>query len=101
MLSKIKGLRVVARTSSFAFKGKSDDIATIGAKLNVATLLEGSVRKSGNRVRISVQLVRVADSAHLWSETYNRTLDDIFAVQDDIAHSVAQELRAAGSRPTP
>ncbi len=94
VLAKIKGLRVVARTSSFAFKGKSDDIATIGAKLNVATLLEGSVRKSGNRVRISVQLVKVADSAHLWSETYDRTLDDIFAVQDDIAQAVVQELRA-------
>ena len=94
VLAKIKGLRVVARTSSFAFKGKSDDIATIGAKLNVATLLEGSVRKSGNRVRISVQLVKVADSAHLWSETYDRTLDDIFAVQDDIAQAVVQQLRA-------
>ncbi len=94
VLSKIKGLRVVARTSSFAFKGKSDDIATIGARLNVATLLEGSVRKSGNRVRISVQLVKVADSAHLWSETYDRTLDDIFAVQDDIAQAVVTELRA-------
>ena len=93
VLAKIKGLRVVARTSSFAFKGKSDDIATIGAKLNVATLLEGSVRKSGNRVRISVQLVKVADSAHLWSETYDRTLDDIFAVQDDIAQAVVQALR--------
>ena len=95
VLAKIKGLRVVARTSSFAFKGKSDDIATIGQKLNVATLLEGSVRKSGNRVRISVQLVKVADSAHLWSETYDRTLDDIFAVQDDIAQAVVQQLRVA------
>ena len=95
VLAKIKGLRVVARTSSFAFKGKSDDIATIGAKLNVATLVEGSVRKSGNRVRVSVQLVKVADSAHLWSETYDRTLGDIFAVQDDIAQSVVTELRSA------
>ena len=94
VLAKIKGLRVVARTSSFAFKGKSDDVATIGAKLNVATLLEGSVRKSGNRARIAVQLVQVADSAHLWSESYDRTLDDIFAVQDDIAQAVVQELRA-------
>ena len=62
--------------------------------MSVATLLEGSVRKSGNRVRIAVQLVKVADSAHLWSETYDRTLDDIFAVQDDIAQAVVQELRA-------
>ena len=95
VLAKIKGLRVIARTSSFAFKGKSDDVATIGAKLNVATLLEGSVRKSGNRVRIGVQLVQVSDSAHLWSETYDRTLDDIFAVQDEIAQAVVTELRAA------
>ncbi len=101
VLAKIKSLRVVARTSSFAFKGKSDDVATIGAKLNVATLLEGSVRKSGNRARISVQLVRVSDSAHLWSETYDRTLDDIFAVQDDIAQAVVTELRSAlmGGKP--
>ena len=95
VLAKINGLRVVARTSSFSFKGKSDDVATIGAKLNVAILLEGSVRKSGNRVRIAVQLVQVADSAHLWSETYDRTLDDIFAVQDDIAQAVVTKLRAA------
>ena len=93
VLAKIKGLRVVARTSSFQFKGTKDDIATIGAKLDVATVLEGSVRKAGPRVRISVQLVRVADSSHLWSESYDRTLDDIFAVQDDIARSVVKELR--------
>jgi len=101
VLAKIKGLRVVARTSSFVFKGKSDDVATIGGKLNVATLLEGSVRKSGNRARIAVQLVRVSDSAHLWSETYDRTLDDIFAVQDDIAQAVVTELRSTlmGGKP--
>ncbi len=93
VLSRIRGLRVVARTSSFLFKGKSDDIATIGHKLNVVTILEGSVRKAGNRIRVSVQLVKVADSSHLWSETYDRTLDDIFAVQDDIAQSVVKELR--------
>jgi eukaryotic-like serine/threonine-protein kinase len=93
VLSKIKGLRVTARTSSFQFKGSKEDIPTIGRKLDVATLLEGSVRKAGNRIRVSVQLVNVADSAHLWSETYDRTLEDIFAVQDDIAHSVVKELR--------
>jgi serine/threonine protein kinase/tetratricopeptide (TPR) repeat protein len=93
VLSKIKGLRVVARTSSFQFKGTKDDIATIGARLDVATVLEGSVRKAGQRVRISVQLVKVADSSHLWSESYDRTLDDIFAVQDDIARAVVKELR--------
>jgi len=94
VLAKIRGLRVAARTSSFQFKGKHDDIAVIGRKLNVATVLEGSVRKAGNRMRISVQLVKVADGYHLWSETYDRTLDDIFAVQDDIAQSVVKELRA-------
>ena len=93
VLSKIKGLRVTARTSSFQFKGTKDDVATIGRRLGVATLLEGSVRKAGNRIRVSVQLVNVADSSHLWSETYDRTLEDIFAVQDDIAHSVVKELR--------
>ena len=95
VLSKIRGLRVTARTSSFQFKGSKDDVPTIGRKLDVATLLEGSVRKAGNRIRVSVQLVSVADSSHLWSETYDRTLDDIFAVQDDIAHSVVRELRTA------
>jgi len=94
VLSKIRGLRVVARTSSFQFKGTKDDIATIGQKLNVSTVLEGSVRKAGNRIRVAVHLVKVADSSHLWSETYDRTLEDIFAVQDDIAQSVVKELRA-------
>ncbi len=93
VLAKIRGLRVVARSSSFHFKGTTDDTATIGRKLDVSALLEGSVRKAGDRVRISVQLVRVSDSSHLWSETYDRTLEDIFAVQDDIAHSVVKELR--------
>ena len=93
MLAKIKGLRVAARSSSFKFKGKNEDLAVIGAKLNVATVLDGSVRKAGNRVRISVQLVKVSDGYHLWSETYDRTLEDVFAVQDDIAQSVVMELR--------
>jgi eukaryotic-like serine/threonine-protein kinase len=95
MLAKIRGLRVAARTSSFRFKGKDATIAEVGSTLHVATVLEGSVRKAGNRVRISVQLVKVEDGYHLWSETYDRTLDDIFAVQDDIAQSVVKELRTA------
>jgi serine/threonine protein kinase/tetratricopeptide (TPR) repeat protein len=95
VLAKIRGLRVAARTSSFQFRATKDDLATIGRKLNVATLLEGSVRKAGNRVRISVQLVKVSDGFHLWSETYDRTLEDIFAVQDDITQSVVRELRTA------
>ena len=93
VLAKIKGLRVTARTSSFHFKGKDTTIAEIGKALDVATVLEGSVRKAGDRARISVQLVKVADSSHLWSETYYRTLEDIFAVQDDIAQSVVKSLR--------
>ena len=94
VLAKIRGLRVASRTSSYQFKGKNEDLGVIGRKLNVATLLEGSVRKAGNRIRISVQLVTVSDGFHLWSETYDRTLEDIFAVQDDIARSVVKELRA-------
>ena len=93
VLAKIRGLRVAARTSSFQFKGKNEDVAVIGRKLRVATVLEGSVRKSGSRVRISVQLVKVADGFQLWSETYDRTLEDIFAVQDDIAQTVVGALR--------
>lgn len=94
VLAKIRGLRVAARTSAFHFKGKDTTIAAVGKALNVATVLEGSVRKAGNRVRISVQLVKVSDGYHLWSDTYDRTLDDIFAVQDEIAQSVVKELRA-------
>ena len=94
VLAKIRGLRVAARTSSFHFKGKDATIAEVGSALKVAAVLEGSVRKAGKRVRISVQLVQVSDGYHLWSETYDRTLEDIFAVQDDIAQSVVKELRA-------
>lgn len=93
ILAKIRSLRVAARTSSFQFKGRNDDIGLIGRKLNVATVLEGSVRKIGSRMRVSVQLVNVADGYHLWSETYDRSFDDIFAVQDDIAQSAVHELR--------
>ena len=95
VLAKIRGLRVASRTSAFSFKGKDVDIPTVAQKLNVATMLEGSVRKSGKRVRITAQLIQVATDSHLWSETYDRELDDIFAVQDDIAQSVVKELRAA------
>jgi TolB-like protein len=94
VLAKIRGLRVAARSSAFTFKGKGATVAEVGRALNVATVLEGSVRKAGNRMRISVQLVKVADGYHLWAESYDRTLDDIFAVQDDIALSVVKELRS-------
>ncbi len=93
VLSKIRGLRVAARSSAFTFKGKAATITAVGQALNVATVLEGSVRKSGSRIRIAVQLVHVTTDLHLWSETYERTLEDIFAVQDDIAQSVLMELR--------
>jgi TolB-like protein/class 3 adenylate cyclase/tetratricopeptide (TPR) repeat protein len=101
MLSKIRGVRVASRTSAFSFKGIKIDIPTLAQKLNVATILEGSVRKSGKRVRISAQLIHVATDSHLWSDTYDRDVEDIFAVQDDIARSVVKELRWAllGERP--
>jgi serine/threonine-protein kinase len=95
MLGKIRGLRVAARTSAFSFRGRQATVEEIGRALHVDTVLDGSIRRSGDRVRISVQLVKVSDGLHLWSETYDRTLDDIFAVQDDIAQSVVKELRAA------
>ena len=93
VLAKIPGLRVASRTSAFSFKGQNVDIPTIALKLNVATVLEGSVRKSGTRVRVTAQLVHVVTDSRLWSDTYERELEDIFAVQDDIAKSVVEELR--------
>ena len=96
VLAKIPGLRVASRTSAFSFKGNKEiDIPTVARKLNVATVLEGSVRRAGQRVRITAQLVQAASDSHLWSQAYDRELDDIFAVQDDIAQSVVQELRSA------
>ena len=93
LLAQVPELRVIARTSSFSFKGKDLDIAEIARRLNVANVLEGSVRKSGDKVRITAQLVRVSDSSHLWSRTYDRQLSDVFAVQDEIAAAVVDELR--------
>jgi serine/threonine protein kinase/Tfp pilus assembly protein PilF len=92
-LAKIQGLRVAARTSSFQFKGKNEDLRTVGEKLNVGTILEGSVRKEGKKVRITAQLIKAADGFHLWSETYDRELNDIFAVQDEIGRAVAGSLK--------
>ena len=92
-LSQVPGLRVAARTSSFSFKGESPDISEVGSKLNVANVLEGSVRKAGNRVRITTQLIKVDDGFNLWSESFDRELDDIFAVQDEIARSVTSALQ--------
>ena len=91
-LVKVAGLRVPARTSSFAFKGKTGDIAEIGRQLRVAAVMEGSVRRSGNALRITVQLINVADGYHRWSETYERELRDVFAVQEGIARAIVTEL---------
>jgi len=92
-LTKIQSLRVASRTSSFAFKGKNEDIGEIGRKLKVSTVLEGSVRKMGNKLRITAQLVNVADGYHLWSERYDRELEDVFAIQDDISQAIVKALR--------
>jgi len=93
MLAKVSSLKVAARTSSFHFKGHTGDIADVARRLGVASVLEGSVRQSGARVRITTQLINARDGYHLWSETFDRQLDDIFAVQDEIASSVVQALK--------
>ena len=92
-LTKIKALRVAARTSSFAFKNKNEDIGEVGRKLKVNTVLEGSVRKAGNRLRVTAQLINVADGYHLWSERYDRQLEDVFEIQDQIAENIVRALR--------
>jgi len=93
MLAQIPALRVAARTSSFSFKGKHEDIRSVAGKLSVANVLEGSVRKAGDQVRVTAQLIKAADGYHLWSETFDRTLEDIFSVQDEIARSVVDALK--------
>ena len=93
VLVKVKGLRVPSRTSSFTFKGSSKKLAEIGKELQVDHILEGSVRKSGDRIRVTAQLIEVNTDTHLWSETYTRQLDDIFAVQDEIANAIVNALR--------
>ena len=94
-LTKITDLHVVARTSSFAFKGEKVDIREIGEKLNVDNLLEGSVRKVGNRVRITAQLIKVKDGYHLWSDRYDRNMEDVFAIQDEITEKIMGKLTVA------
>lgn len=89
----VEGLRVAARTSSFAFKGRDEDVRTIGEKLNVDTVLEGSVQRAGERVRITAQLINVSDGFHLWSQSFDRRLDDIFVIQDEIATAIVSALR--------
>ncbi len=92
-LAKIPALRVVSRTSAFSFKGKDITIGDVGRELNVGHVLEGSVRKSGTKIRVTAQLIDVETDAHVWSETWDRTLDDIFAIQDEIAQVVVDQLR--------
>jgi len=99
-LASIDGLHVAARISAFSFKGKDADLRTIGEQLNVATVLQGSVRKAGNRIRITAQLMAVSDGYQLWSERYDRDLIDVFAVQDEIASAIASRLQLTFAKPT-
>ncbi len=92
-LSRVPGLKVTARTSAFAFRGKEQDIRKIGEALDVRTVLEGSVRRSGNRIRVTAQLINVADGYHLWSERYEREMTDVFVVQDEIAQAIVGMLK--------
>jgi len=92
-LTQVDGLRVVARTSAFAYKGKTDDVREIGKKLNASVVLEGSVRKAGNNLRITAQLISVKDGYHIWSERYDRELKDVFAIQEEIAQNIVQALK--------
>ena len=100
-MTAVDGLQVAARTSTFQAKAWDWDMAQIGRRLNVSTVLEGSVRKAGNRLRVTAQLINVSDGFHVWSERYDRELDDVFAVQDDIARAVGHPppSRLAGAAP--
>ena len=91
-LTKVEGLNVIARTSSFAFKDKDIDLREVGTRLNVAYILEGSVRKAGNKVRVAAQLIKAQDGFHVFSEVYDRELKDIFEVQDEISNKIAQKF---------
>jgi TolB-like protein len=93
LLARISGLKVIARTSAFAFKGKHEDIRRIAEAMDVTNILEGSVRRAGNRIRVTAQLIAAADGSHLWSDRYDRELSDVFAIQDEIAQAIATALR--------
>jgi eukaryotic-like serine/threonine-protein kinase len=100
-LAKVPGLQVASRSSCFAFKGKPTDVREVGDRLGVASVLEGSVRKVGNRIRITAQLVSVENGYHLWSETFDRQLEDVFAIQDEISRAIAEALKLRlGSGPS-
>ena len=92
-LTHVPGLKVTARTSAFAFRGEKQDIRKIAETLNVRTILDGSVRRAGNRIRVSAQLINAADGYHLWSERYDRGMEDVFAVQDEISAAIAEALK--------
>ena len=93
LLAKVSGLHVASRTSAFSFKGKQEDIRDIAEKLRVRHVLEGSVRKAGDQLRITAQLIKAKDGYHLWSETYDRSIENVFAVQDEIARAVVESLK--------
>ena len=93
-LAAVRQLKVAGRTSSFAFKGQNEDLRRIGDTLGVGHILEGSVRRSGSKVRIAAQLIQVDDGFHVWSDTYDRELTDIFAIQDEIAAAIIRQLKA-------
>jgi TolB-like protein len=92
-LGQIQLLRVVSRSSAFCFKGKHVDLRTVGKQLNVRTVLDGSVRRADNRLRITAQLVNAADGYHVWSERYDREIKDVFAIQEEIARAIVQRLK--------
>jgi serine/threonine-protein kinase len=100
-LTQVPGLRVMARTSAFAFRGKEQDVREIGARLNVENILEGSVRRAGNRIRVTAQLIKASDGYHLWSQRFDREMTDVFAIQDEISQAIVEKLRVrlAGDRP--
>jgi TolB-like protein len=100
-LTRISGLKVIARTPSFSFRGREADIGQIRDRLKVQNVLEGSVRKSGNRIRVTAQLIDAADESHLWSERYDRDMTDVFVMQDEISQAIVEKLRVrlASDRP--
>ncbi len=100
-LTQVPGLRVMARTSSFAFRGKEQDVREIGARLNVESILEGSVRRAGNRIRVTAQLVKASDGYHLWSQRFDREMTDVFAIQDEISQAIVEKLRVRLSADRP
>jgi serine/threonine protein kinase/Flp pilus assembly protein TadD len=100
-LTQVPGLRVMARTSAFAFRGKEQDVRKIGAELNVEHILEGSVRRAGNRIRVTAQLVKASDGYHLWSQRFDREMTDVFAIQDEISQAIVEKLRVRLSADRP